>query len=72
VGRSDFALAAMIRAVLGIVLLMINKKQEASFHLLGALDQALETKNALALYHSRGGLLIFIFWRAANKRHAIY
>jgi transcriptional regulator with GAF, ATPase, and Fis domain len=57
--RKDRALAATIRAVLGIVLLQIRKKEEASFHLSGAFQEAIKTKNALALYFTRGGLAYY-------------
>ncbi len=54
--KGDKSLATTIRTVLGIVLLLAQKKQEAFYHLSGALPEAIRTKNALALYFSRGGL----------------
>jgi tetratricopeptide (TPR) repeat protein len=57
--KGDRSLAATIRAVLGIVLLLAKKKQEAAYHLSGALQEAMRTKNALALYFSRGGLAYY-------------
>ena len=57
--RKDSSLAATIRAALGIVLLQIRKKEEASFHLSGAFQEAVKTDNALALYFTRGGLAYY-------------
>ncbi|GBC61866.1 sigma-54-dependent Fis family transcriptional re gulator [Desulfonema ishimotonii] len=57
--RKDISLATTIRSVLGIVLLHLRKKDEASFHLSGALQEAITTGNALALYFTRGGLACF-------------
>ena len=57
--RKDRSLAATIRAVLGIVLLHLKKKDEASFHLSGALQEAIKTGNSLALYFTRGGLAYY-------------
>ncbi len=54
--RSARSLAITLRAVLGIILLMMNKKDEAFFHLSGALQEALIHDNGLAKYHARGGL----------------
>jgi|SRR5271157_1134583 len=54
--KKDRSLATTIRAVLGIVLLLADKKSEAAYHLSGALQQAIQTGNALALYFARGGL----------------
>ncbi len=54
--KQDRSLAATIRAALGIVLLLASKRSEAAYHLAGALQEAVQTKNALALYFSRGGL----------------
>ena len=56
VGRSDHALATTLRAVLGLVLLMIRKKKEAAFHLSGALQESIKTDNSLAKFFSSGGL----------------
>ncbi len=54
--RSDRAIATTLRAVLGIVLLEIKKMSEAAFHLSGALQEAIKTKNSLARYFAKGGL----------------
>ena len=54
--RTDRSMAATIRAVLGIVLLMIRKKQEGFFHLSRALQEALKVRNDMALYFAQGGL----------------
>ena len=53
---SDQNLASTLRASLGLILLMINKVREASFHLSGALDEATAGSNALARYLAQGGL----------------
>jgi transcriptional regulator with GAF, ATPase, and Fis domain/tetratricopeptide (TPR) repeat protein len=54
--KGDRSLAATIRAVMGIVLVLAGKKNEAAFHLSGALQEAMRTKNALALFFTKGGL----------------
>jgi len=54
--RANESLATTLRAVLGIVLLMIQDKKEAFFHLTGALNDAVSTGNTLAKYFARGGL----------------
>ena len=59
VEKGDSNLAAAIRAVLGIVLLLANKKQQAVYHLVGSLQESLRTRNALALYFTRGGLAYY-------------
>jgi transcriptional regulator with GAF, ATPase, and Fis domain len=48
--RSDQSLATTMRSVLGIVLLMVNNKEEALYHLTGAWQEAIKTKNDLAYY----------------------
>ncbi|MFH1116316.1 MAG: sigma-54-dependent Fis family transcriptional regulator [Pseudomonadota bacterium] len=55
-GKSDRSLAATIRAVLGVVLLMVKRMKEGEYHLSGALEEAVATKNALAIFFARGGL----------------
>jgi transcriptional regulator with GAF, ATPase, and Fis domain len=59
--KSNETLATTLRAVLGIILLMIKNKKEAFFHLSGALDNAVATGNALAQYFARGGLSYYYF-----------
>ncbi len=54
--KSDRSLAASIRAVLGVVLLMVKRMKEGENHLSGALEEAEKTKNALAMFFARGGL----------------
>jgi transcriptional regulator with GAF, ATPase, and Fis domain/tetratricopeptide (TPR) repeat protein len=56
VEKGDHSLGVTIRAVLGIVLLLAKKKQEAAYHLSGCLKESIKTKNSLALYFTRGGL----------------
>jgi len=66
-GRGDFGLAALFRAALGMVLLNIKRKQDAYLHIQEALEQAIETKDALALYHSKGSLAFFHFLEGREK-----
>jgi transcriptional regulator with GAF, ATPase, and Fis domain len=54
--RSNQSLATTMRAVLGIVLLMIKKKEEALYHLTGAWQEAIKIKNDLAYYFAMGNL----------------
>lgn len=54
--NGDRPLAATIRSVLGIVLLLAKKKRQAAYHLSGCLQESLTTNCALALYFTRGGL----------------
>jgi len=56
VERGDRALATTLKAVLGIILLGINKTSEAAFHLSGALQEAIQDRNALGAYFAKGGL----------------
>lgn len=71
--KRDRSLAATIRAALGIVLLLGLKRNEAAYHLSGALQEALQTRNALALYFSRGGLAYYhvLEGRAAQARELL-
>ncbi len=59
VEKGDRNLAATLRAVLGIVLLLAKKKQQAAYHLSGCLQESLKTGNGLALYFTRGGLAYY-------------
>jgi len=54
--RSAGSLAVTLRSVLGIILLMMNKRREAFFHLSGALQEATVRGNALAKYFAKGGI----------------
>jgi transcriptional regulator with GAF, ATPase, and Fis domain/tetratricopeptide (TPR) repeat protein len=54
--RSDHSLAVTMRAILGMVLLMINKRDEAFHELTGAWDEAKRTQNDLAYYFASGYL----------------
>jgi transcriptional regulator with GAF, ATPase, and Fis domain len=68
--RSNFAVAATIRAVLGTVLVVISKLREGFAHLEGAMADAVSLKNDLALYFARGGLAYgyFLEGRMADAR----
>ena len=48
--RSDQSLVISMRAVLGMILIMINRKKEALYHLTKASQEAEKTKNELATY----------------------
>ncbi|MFZ2630905.1 MAG: sigma 54-interacting transcriptional regulator [Desulfosalsimonadaceae bacterium] len=52
----DRPLSTTLRAVLGIILLILKKNKEAHFHLSGAFQEARKTQNMLAGYFARGGL----------------
>jgi transcriptional regulator with GAF, ATPase, and Fis domain len=54
--KSDRSLAASIRAVLGVVLLMVRRMDEGEYHLSGAMEEAVKTRNALARFFAGGGL----------------
>lgn len=56
VERGDRALATTLKAVLGIILMDIRKNKEAAYHLSGALQEALQDRNALGAYFAKGGL----------------
>lgn len=53
------SLSSTIRAVLGIVLLMTKKDEEAKFHLLHALQESEKAGNDLGRYLSMGGLAAY-------------
>lgn len=59
--RSDFGLAATLQAILGMILVLINKPDAGKYHLNESLVLAIETENALALYLARGGLAFQYF-----------
>ena len=52
----DRQLSTTLRAVLGIILLILKKNKEAHFHLSGAFQEARKTQNILAGYFASGGL----------------
>jgi len=54
--RSDQPLATTMRAVLGMVLLMINRKEESLHHLTKAGQEAIKTNNDLAYYFATAHL----------------
>ncbi len=69
--KDDLSSAATLRAVLGIVLLMAQKKQEAYHHLKIAEQEAIQFKNPLALYFAGGGISYHLFDNGqVQKAHA--
>ncbi|MBN1627709.1 MAG: sigma 54-interacting transcriptional regulator, partial [Deltaproteobacteria bacterium] len=54
--RADHSLAVTMRAILGMVLLMINKRDEAYHELAGAWEEAKRSRNDLAYYFASGYL----------------
>jgi transcriptional regulator with GAF, ATPase, and Fis domain len=52
------SIGGTLRAALGIILLAINKKTEAYYHLSGALKQSQRNQNALAIYFATGGIAL--------------
>ncbi len=54
--RNNKPLSTTLRSVLGIFLVRIKKLKEASFHLSGALQDAIQEKNYIGEYFARGGL----------------
>jgi transcriptional regulator with GAF, ATPase, and Fis domain len=59
--RSDKALASTIRAILGTVLVLLRKPQEAAIHFNRAREDARETHNALGLYLCGGAVTLSYF-----------
>jgi transcriptional regulator with GAF, ATPase, and Fis domain len=59
--RSENSLATTLRTTLGFILLLIRKKREAFFHFSGALQDAVNTNNLLAIYFSKLGMAYFHF-----------
>ena len=59
--RGDHSTAAILRAVLGIVLLMAKKNRDAYYHLSNAELDAKQNNNLLAYYFARGGLTYHLF-----------
>ncbi len=60
-GRGDHSTAAILRAVLGIVLLMAKNNRDAYYHLSQAELEAKQNENPLAYYFSQGGLAYHMF-----------
>ena len=54
--REDYSIAALYRAVLGIILWLIRKRKEALFHLEGSQTDALATNNTIAYWTSLYGI----------------
>ncbi len=54
--RGDHSSASILRAVLGIILLMAKKNRDAYYHLSQAEQEAKQNENFLAGYFARGGL----------------
>ncbi len=59
--RGDHSSAAILRAVLGIVLLMAKKNRDAYYHLSNAELEAKQNENPLAYYFAKGGLAYHLF-----------
>ena len=59
--RSDKAQASTIRAILGTVLVLLRKPQEAAIHYNRAREDARETHNALGLYLCGGAVALSLF-----------
>lgn len=66
--RSDKALASTIRAVLGTVLVLLKKPQEASIHLNQAAEDAGKTRNALGLYLCGGASSLQYFLEGRSRK----
>ncbi len=60
-------LASTIRAALGTVLLLMNKRQEAVRHLQESLEEAMEWDSALSIFLSRGGLAYLDYLEGREK-----
>jgi transcriptional regulator with GAF, ATPase, and Fis domain/tetratricopeptide (TPR) repeat protein len=69
--RSQEALATTIRTILGTVLQMAGKREEALFHLESASREAQETQNSFAMAIADGGLIYqaFIDGHLENARN---
>lgn len=59
--NEDPSSASTLRAVLGIILLMAQKNQDAYHHLVAAEQEAKECQNPLAIYFAGGGLSYYHF-----------
>ncbi len=59
--RGDQALAATTRAVLGMVLLQIDKIDEGAAHLFEVIKYAQKIGNHLAIYFARGGIAYYYY-----------
>ncbi|MBI5604244.1 MAG: sigma 54-interacting transcriptional regulator [Deltaproteobacteria bacterium] len=59
VSEKNIGPACLYRAVLGTVLLMMGKKQEAFWHFEGTLRDAINSQNALAQYMTYGALAYY-------------
>ena len=67
--RADTDLATTLQATLGVILSMIRRSEEASYHLTAAHKNAESTHNMLALYFAKGGRA-FNEFQAGNLTHA--
>jgi len=54
--RSDHNLACVFQAVLGTILSLVNKSEEAHFHLSRALEKSKQTQNVFASLYVKAGL----------------
>ena len=59
--RGNRQAAIILRAALGIILLMIRKNNDAHYHLTRAETDAIKNNNHLALYLAKGGLIYHTF-----------
>jgi transcriptional regulator with GAF, ATPase, and Fis domain len=66
--RGNRQAATILRAALGIILLMIRKDHDAHFHLTRAESEAISNNNGLALYLSRGGLIYHMFQKGEVEK----
>ena len=66
--RSDKALASTIRAILGTVLVLLRKPQEAAIHYNRAREDARETHNALGLYLCGGAIALSYFLEGHKEK----
>lgn len=56
--QSNDAMAMSLRAILGTVLILINREKEGDVHLEAAVKEARQRKNLFALYLSKGALAL--------------
>jgi len=71
--RSDRALACSIRAVLGVVLVLIKKNQNGLLHLRQAQEEAENYHYAFGLYMATAGLAVYHFnQRQMKKAHETF
>ena len=59
--HGDQATASTLRAVLGLLLAIMQKRREAVSHLTKALDESKEINNSIGIYVAQGGLAVLSF-----------